>query len=72
MRPDRVGAAPVSPLDQSYRPSVIVWPPEPPSLLDRARALEAVTVARAAALRLRRAAVDEAERIVAERKGSRA
>jgi hypothetical protein len=47
--------------------------PDPgPSLLDRARALEAVTVARAAALRFRRAAVDEAELIVAERERSRA
>jgi hypothetical protein len=55
-----------SPLDQSYRPSVIVWPPEPPSLIDRARALEAETRERAAALRLRRAAVEAAERIVAE------
>lgn len=57
-----------SPLDQSYRPSVIVWPPEPgPSLLDQARALEAESRERAAALRLQRAAVEEAELIVAEK-----
>jgi hypothetical protein len=60
-----------SPLDQSYRPSVIVWPPEPPSLLDQARALEAETRARAepaevAAWRAKRV-VRLAERIVAAR-----
>lgn len=60
------GCTEMSPLDQSYRPSVIVWPPKQPSLLDQARALEAVSIERAAALRLRRAAVDEAEQIVAE------
>jgi hypothetical protein len=54
-----------SQLDQSYRPSVIVWPPEAPSLLDQARALEAESRARAAALRLQRAAVEAANRIVA-------
>jgi hypothetical protein len=47
--------------------------PDPgPSLLDQARALAAKSRQRAAALRFRRAAVDEVRRIVAEREGSRA